>query len=93
MMQRMPDLSNAKASFERGALPGAFLGMAIGLIPGMLLVLVLGGGSYGVGLSEVLSFVVMSMVAGSVLGALAGGAAVIVVEAVQRALRSLQTKI
>ena len=59
----------------------------------MLLVLVLGGGSYGVGLSEVLSFVVMSMVAGSVLGALAGGAAVIVVEAVQRALRSLQTKI
>ncbi len=92
MKQRMPNLIDAKESFQRGVMPGAFLGAVIGLFPGILLVLVLGGGQYGVGLSEVLSFIAMSMVAGTVVGALVGGAVAFVVAAGQRALNSLRSK-
>ena len=92
MKQRMPNLSNAKEYFQRGVIPGAFLGAIIGLVPGMLLVLVLGGGNYGVGLTEVLSFFAMSIVAGTILGAVAGGAVAVVVVAGQRALNSLRSK-
>ena len=37
-------LGDSGESFQRGVMPGAFLGAFIGLVPGMLLVLVLGGG-------------------------------------------------
>ena len=92
MKQRMPNLSNAKESFQRGVVPGAFLGAVIGLLPGILLVLVLGGGQYSVGLSEVLSFSAMSLVAGTAAGALVGGAVALAVVASQRALHSLRSR-
>ena len=92
MRQRMRFLENLGESFQRGLMPGAFLGGFIGLIPGMLLVLVLGGGNYGVGLLEILSFIAMSITAGAVLGALIGGAMMVIVAASQRALGSLRSK-
>ena len=92
MRRRMPNLSNAKQSFQQGVVPGAFLGALIGLLPGMLLILVLGGGEYGVGLTEVLSFIAMSMVAGTVMGGLVGGTLALFVVTGQRALNSRRSK-
>ena len=40
-------LGDSGESFQRGVMPGAFLGGFIGLVPGRLLGLVLGGGHYG----------------------------------------------
>jgi len=79
-------LGDSGESFQRGVVPGAFLGAFIGLVPGMLLVLVLGGGQYGVGLLEVISFIAMSIAAGAGVGALIGGAMAVALVAGQRAL-------
>ena len=92
MKQKMPNLIEAKEAFQRGVMPGAFLGAAIGLFPGILLILVLGGGDYGVGIWEVLSFIAMSVLAGAAAGALMGGAVAFVVVAGQRAFNSLRPK-
>ena len=92
MKQIMPNFTDAKEIFQRGSTPGAFLGALLGLFPGILLILVLGGGNYGVTLSEVLSFIAMSMAAGAVTVALLGGAMALAVVAGQRALKSLRSK-
>lgn len=92
MKQIMPYLRDVGESFRRGIMPGAFLGAVIGLLPGILLILVLGGGQYGVGLGEVLSFTVMSMLAVAAAGAVVGGAVAVVLVASQRALYSLRSK-
>ena len=92
MRYGMPNLRDARESFQRGMVPGAFLGTVVGLLPGMLLVLVLGGGDYGVGLWEVISFIAMSLVAGAVVGTLVGGAVAFIVLSSQRAVNSLLSK-
>lgn len=92
MKLKLPDLNDAKEIFQRGVMPGAFLGAVVGLLPGILLVLVLGGGNYGVGLTEVLSFFVMSLVAGTVLGVLLGGVVSFGIAAGQRAFSSLRSR-
>lgn len=92
MKQIMPKFSDSKEIFQGGVTPGAFLGALLGLFPGILLILVLGGGNYGVSLSEVLSFIAMSVAAGAVTGALLGGAIALAVVASQRALKSLRSK-
>lgn len=88
----MPNFSDAKEYFQRGATPGAFVGGVLGLLPGILLILVLGGADYGVGLFEVLNFIVMSIVAGILVGGLVGGSVAFVVVAGQRAVNSLRSK-
>ena len=90
--QFVSNLSNAKESFQRGVMPGAFLGAVLGLFPGILLILVLGGDEYGVSFSEVLSFIVMSVGAGALFGALVGGAIALAVVTSQKALKSLRLK-
>ena len=92
MRQRMRFLETLGESFQRGVIPGALLGGFIGLVPGMLLVLILGGGQYGVGLLEVLSFIAMSIVAGAGMGALIAGATMAFLAAGQRALGKLRSK-
>ena len=92
MRQRMRFLETLGESFQRGVIPGAFLGGFIGLVPGMLLVLILGGGQYGVGLLEVLSFIATSIVAGAGMGALIAGATMAFLAAGQRALGKLRSK-
>ncbi len=93
MRQKLRALGNAGEYFRRGITPGAILGAVIGLVPGILLILVLGGGQYGVGLVEVSSFIVMSIIAGVVGGALLGGTVAVVLEGTRRALHSLSTRI
>lgn len=78
---------------QQGIVPGAFLGAVIGLIPGILLLLVLGGGQSYVGLAEVFGFIAMSILAGTVAGALLGGGVAVVLVASRRALRSLRLKL
>ena len=73
-------------------MPGAFLGALIGLIPGILLMLVLGGGQYYVGIAEVLGFIAMSMLVASAAGALVGGVVAVILVASQRALNSLRSR-
>ena len=85
-------LGDSGESFQRGVMPGAFLGAFIGLVPGMLLVLVLVGGQYGVGLLEVISFIAMSIAAGAGVGALIGGAMAVALVAGQRVLGSFRSK-
>ena len=92
MRQRIRFLENLGESFQRGVIPGALLGGFIGLVPGMLLVLILGGGQYGVGLLEVLSFIATSIVAGAGMGALIAGATMAFLAAGQRALGKLGSK-
>ena len=92
MRRRMRFLENSGESFQRGVMPGAFLGGFVGLVPGMLLVLVLGGGNYGVGLLEVLSFIAMSIAAGAGVGALIAGATMAFLAAGQRALGKPRSK-
>jgi integral membrane sensor domain MASE1 len=85
-------LGNSGEFFRRGLKFGALFGAMIGLVPGMLLILVLGGGQYGMGLLEVLSFVAMSMAAGAAAGALLGGVMAAILAASRRVLNSLQSK-
>lgn len=73
--------------FRSGMFPGAVVGAVLGLVPGVLLVLVLTGGTYHISASEVLGFVVMSIAAGVVVGAAVGGTCAMVGGAVVRKLR------
>ena len=73
--------------FRTGVFPGAVCGAAIGLAPGILLVLVLTGDTYYIKASEVLGFIVMSVAAWAILGAVLGGLCAAAGGAVLRALR------
>lgn len=92
MKAKFRALSNVGEYFQRGIIPGAIIGGIIGLIPGILLILVLGGGEYGVGLTEVSSFIAMSIIAGVISGALLGAIVAVVLEGGRRGLRSLISK-
>ena len=73
---------------NRGLIPGAVVGGLLGLVPGLLLVFVVGGGTYHVGGGEMLSFAVMSVVVFAVAGTLLGGASAIVISLGASAIRS-----
>ncbi len=73
---------------HRGLIPGAVAGGLLGLAPGLLLVFVVGGGTYHVGGGEMLSFAVMSIVVFAVAGTLLGGACGIVAGLAASAIRS-----
>ncbi len=73
---------------HRGLVPGAVAGGLLGLAPGLLLVFVVGGGTYHVGGGEMLSFAVMSIVVFAVAGTLLGGACGIVAGLAASAIRS-----
>ncbi len=73
---------------HRGLIPGAVAGGLLGLVPGLLLVFVVGGGTYHVGGGEMLSFAVMSIVAFAVAGTLLGGASAILISLSASAIRS-----
>ena len=92
MSQRIRFLSGSGEFFQRGVIPGAFIGGFVGLIPGILLVLVLGGGQYAVGLLEILSFFAMSLAIGAATGAVVGGITSIFLAFAQQAVRSLRSK-
>ena len=74
--------------FRRGVFPGAVTGGVIGLAPGVLLVLVMSGGSYHVGAAEVLGFIIMCVTAAALLGAALGGVFAVVAGSLWRGLRS-----
>jgi hypothetical protein len=59
--------------FRRGVFPGAVAGAVVGLAPGILLILVLTGGTYHIGGAEVLGFIIMCIAVGALLGAGLGG--------------------
>jgi len=71
----IPRIVNINGKFRSGAIPGAVVGAFLGLIPGIFLVMVLSGGhgSYYMGLFEVLSFAVISVAAGGLIGSIIGG--------------------
>ena len=73
--------------FRSGIFPGAVAGGVIGLVPGILLILVLTGDAYYINASEVLGFIVMSVVAGVLLGVCVGGACAAVGGSILRRLR------
>ena len=74
--------------FKRGVFPGAFAGAVIGLAPGILLILVLTGDAYHIGGAEVLGFIIMSIAAGTLLGAAIGGYCAVVAITVRKTLVS-----
>ena len=76
-----------RGMFQAGLFPGAVTGGVIGLAPGVLLILVLTGGTYHVSASQVLGFIVMSIAAGALLGAAVGGGCAAVGGSVLRRLR------
>lgn len=65
--------------FRLGVFPGAVAGAVVGLAPGILLILVLTGGTYHIGGAEVLGFIIMCIVVGALLGAGLGGLCAVVV--------------
>ena len=71
----IPRIVNIDGNFRSGAIRGAVVGAFLGIIPGIFLVMVLSGGqgSYYVGLFEVLSFAVISVAAGGLIGSIIGG--------------------
>jgi len=70
----IPRIVNIDGNFRSGAIRGAVVGAFLGIIPGIFLVMVLSGGqgSYYVGLFEVLSFAVISVAAGGLIGSIIG---------------------
>ena len=76
-----------RGMFRRGVFPGAVVGGGVGLAPGVLLVLVLSGGSYNIGGAEVLGFIIMCVAAASLLGAFLGGVCAVAAGSVRRGLR------
>ena len=72
--------------FRRGVFPGAVAGAVAGLAPGILLILVLTGGTYHIGGAEVLGFIIMCIVAAALLGAGLGGVCAVIAGSVRRAL-------
>ena len=85
-------VQSASTLFRKGLLPGAAFGFVVGLVPGLLLILVLGGGNYHVGGGEVLSFTVLSIGVLTAVGAALGGAFGIVVGIVSYAIRKLASR-
>ena len=73
---------------HRGLIPGAVAGGLLGLVPGLLLVFVVGGGTYHVGGGEMFSFAVMSIVLFTLAGATVGGACAIITGLAVAAIRS-----
>ena len=71
----IPRIVNIDGNFRSGAIRGAVVGAFLGIIPGIFLVMVLSGGhgSYYMGLFEVLSFAVISVAAGGLIGSIIGG--------------------
>ncbi len=72
--------------FRRGVFPGAVAGAVVGLAPGILLILVLTGGTYHIGGMEVLGFIIMCIAAAALLGAGLGGVCAVIAGSVRRAL-------
>ena len=72
--------------FRKGVFPGAVAGAVAGLAPGILLILVLTGGTYHIGGAEVLGFIIMCIVAAALLGAGLGGVCAVIAGSVRRAL-------
>ena len=72
--------------FRRGVFPGAVAGAVVGLAPGILLILVLTGGTYHIGGAEVLGFIIMCIAVGALLGAGLGGVCAVIAGSVLRAL-------
>ena len=70
----IPRVVNIDGSFRPGAIRGAVVGAFLGIISEIFLVIVLSGGqgSYYVGLFEVLSFAVISVAAGGLIGSIIG---------------------
>ena len=70
----IPKIVNIDSSFRPGAIRGAVVGAFLGIISEIFLVIVLSGGqgSYYVGLFEVLSFAVISVAAGCLIGSIIG---------------------
>ena len=71
-----------------GLIPGAFVGSLLGLVPALLLVFVVGGGTYHIGGGEMFSFAVMSVVVFALAGTILGGASAIVISLAVSAIRS-----
>ena len=71
----IPRIVNIDGNFRSGAIRGAVVGAFLGIIPAIFLIMVLSGGqgSYYVGLFEVLSFAVISVAAGGLIGSIIGG--------------------
>ena len=71
----IPRIVNIDGNFRSGAIRGAVVGAFLGIIPGIFLVMVLSGGqgSYYMGLFEVLSFAVISVAVGGMIGSIIGG--------------------
>lgn len=84
--RRNEAVRQATAMFKRGVFPGAVAGGLAGLAPGILLILVLTGDTYHIGGAEVLGFVIMSIAAGTLIGAVAGGYCAVIVLTVKRRL-------
>lgn len=76
--------------FRKGLFPGAVCGAAVGLAPGVLLVLILSGGNYHVGGGELLGFIAMSVIGTAVAGAILAGTIRVVSGLVLYGLRSRQ---
>ena len=72
--------------FRRGIFAGAVTGAVLGLAPGVLLILVLTGGSYHIDGAEVLGFIIMCIALGAVLGGGLGGVCSLIVRSVARAI-------
>ena len=71
----IPIIATINDDFRFGGIPGAVVGAFLGIIPAIFLIMVLSGGqgSYYVGLFEVLSFAVISVAAGGLIGSIIGG--------------------
>ena len=81
-------VQQATAMFQQGVFPGTVAGIVAGLVPGILLILVLTGDSYHIGGAEVLGFIIMSIAAGALLGAIVGGYCAVIAITVRRRLVS-----
>lgn len=79
-------VKQATEMFKRGVFPGAVTGGVIGVAPGILLILVLTGDSYYIGGAEVLGFIIMSIAAGTLLGAAIGGYCSVIAGTVRKTL-------
>ncbi len=89
MIKSMKDNDRLRLStdlFRKGVFPGAVAGAVAGLAPGILLILVLTGGTYHIGGAEVLGFIIMCIVAAALLGAGLGGVCAVIAGSVRRAL-------
>ena len=61
-----------RGQIEKGLVVGAGVGVIVGLIPGILLVLVAYGGSYGLTSTDIFTFIIMSIIGITLAGAIVG---------------------